>query len=77
MPKLEKITINYSASIKASLPHDRFENTTAGEVVEETWDVSDMSNEEALLFQAERRAVIKELVDTSVQDEYGKIKGVE
>lgn len=78
MPKLMTVTVNYFASVKTSLPGNRFDNSTVGDSETHTYDVSDiMIQQELDTYIAARRAEIKARIDGYVEDGYNEIKGIE
>ena len=73
MPKMEKITVSLQYAVKANLGN--FENADARIGREETWDVSDMSLEDANFLYESRRAAMKAELDPLIENEYKEMLG--
>jgi len=73
MAKLEKVQISLQYSLKANLGN--FESGEARIGREEIWDVSDMSQEDADLLYESRRQILKQELETIVQNEYKEMLG--
>ena len=73
MAKLEKMQISLQYSLKANLGN--FESGEARLGREETWDVSDMSQEDADLLFESRRKILKTELGELIESEYKEMLG--
>lgn len=72
MPKLKEATVNYSVSVNCNLGKNSYESYKVQLSKGLTFDVSDLTDEEAAKFLQEQRELIKEELDPIIEAEYNE-----
>lgn len=73
LPKQTELSIQYSVSVKGSLPHNQYENAQATVSRSERWDVQGMTEEEIDSFWADRYEALHEELGKIIEAEYEEI----